>query len=279
MGELRSHGISTQTVCVGGRLRQVRLKANRSKKNHQKIEKPHCLEGPLLARIRVERNSVTLCGLMKVIGITGGIASGKSLVTQYLASYGATVLDADSAGHQVLRDPEVKRAIRERWGSEVFQDDTSSAEIDRPAVARIVFARTPLATRERKFLESLTHPRIRLFLFDQIAQFRQQGSSAAVLDAPLLFEAGWDEVCDWLLFVDAPHQQRLAAAVARGWSEDEFAARENSQLTVDEKRVRCDRVLDNSGTKEELLQQVRQFWRSEIEGALDSEDASEADSG
>ena len=94
---------------------------------------------------------------MKILGILGGVASGKSTVARQFAQLGAAVLDADRAGHEVLRLPEIEAAARRRWGEEAFGPD---GRIDRQRLACIVFAPGPKGRREREFLEQLTHPEI-----------------------------------------------------------------------------------------------------------------------
>jgi dephospho-CoA kinase len=215
---------------------------------------------------------------MRVIGILGGIASGKSQVTRMLAELGCGILDADRAGHEVLRQDEVKQEIRERWGNGVFD---SQGEIDRQAVAQIVFAKTKStetkpndtkrhlipdqqptdATAERRFLEQLTHGRIAELLKRQSDEFAAAGQAKAiVLDAALLLEAGWDKLCDTLLFVNAPSETRLERALTRGWTEAEFDAREAAQESLQAKRQRADFEIDNSGDLQHLRDQVIRFW-------------------
>ena len=94
---------------------------------------------------------------MKILGLLGGVASGKSLVARQLAELGAVVLDADRAGHEALRLPSVEEAARRRWGDAVFGPD---GHIDRSRLAKIVFAPPPDGPKERKYLEKLTHPEI-----------------------------------------------------------------------------------------------------------------------
>jgi dephospho-CoA kinase len=215
---------------------------------------------------------------MRVIGILGGIASGKSQVTRILAELGCGVLDADRAGHEVLRQDAVKQAIRERWGNGVFD---SQGEIDRYAVAQIVFAKTNStipkpndtkrhlipgqqstdATAERRFLEQLTHGRIGDLLNEQSEAFAAAGQAKAiVLDAALLLEAGWDNLCDTLVFVNSPRESRLQRAIARGWTEAEFDAREAAQESLQAKRQRADFEIDNSADLQHLRDQVIRFW-------------------
>ena len=195
---------------------------------------------------------------MQVIGVLGGVASGKSLVARQFAELGAGVLDADRAGHEVLEIPSVETAAVARWGERVLGAD---GRIDRAKLARIVFGRTSEAKREREYLERLTHPEIGRRLADLAGRLSEAGTAIAVLDAPLLLEAGWDSFCDRLVFVDAPRPVRVARALARGWSEEDFAAREAVQQSLDRKRERADIVVDNSGSPERAREQVEKFCR------------------
>ena len=109
---------------------------------------------------------------MRIIGILGGVASGKSMVAQQFARLGAAVLDADRAGHEALRLPQVEAAARRRWGEAVFGPD---GRIDRTKLARIVFGREPEAGQERKYLEQLSHPEIGGLLGRQAEAFEAAG--------------------------------------------------------------------------------------------------------
>jgi dephospho-CoA kinase len=203
---------------------------------------------------------------MILIGILGGVASGKSEVSRRLQSLGAEVLDADQVGHAVLRELEVRRAVGHRWGERVLD---AAGEIDRRKVAEIVFAGTPESDVELKFLEQSTHPRIGQRLESQLAEWHRAGVRAAVLDAPVMLKAGWDRLCQRIIFVDAPRPVRLARARQRGWSETDFAAREAAQEPLEAKRTRADLTIDNSATREQLYAQVDRFWQGLFGGAAE----------
>lgn len=194
---------------------------------------------------------------MILIGILGGVASGKSEVSNRLRTLGAAVLDADRVGHAVLRETEVKLAVQRRWGETVLD---RAGEIDRRKVAEIVFAMAPESKAELTFLEELTHPRIGQQLQEQLVELHREGVSAAVLDAPVMLKAGWDRMCQQIVFVDAPRDVRLARARQRGWTEADFAAREAAQEPVETKRSRADVTIDNSLTRQHLVAQVDRFW-------------------
>jgi dephospho-CoA kinase len=197
-----------------------------------------------------------------IIGLLGGIASGKSLVADCLEQLGAAVLDADRMGHEVLRQDDVRAAVRRRWGGGVVGAD---GQVDRKALAKIVFAPSPSGRDSLQYLEQLTHPKIGQLLKQEAETLAASGRyKALVLDAPVMLEAGWHTLCDHLLFIEAPRETRLARAVARGWTEADFVAREAAQETLDVKRRQADAIIDNSGSAESTQAQVRRLWHSLI---------------
>jgi dephospho-CoA kinase len=198
---------------------------------------------------------------MKVIGLLGGVASGKSMVAEQLASCGAKVINADLIGHEVLRKPAIEAAARKRWGEKVLGAD---GRIDRRRLAEMVFASSPDGLQDRAYLEELTHPEIVRIIKQQLESLARSAVEAAVLDAPLLWEAGLDKLCDKLVFVDLPPEVRLQRALARGWRKEDFAAREDAQKSLDFKRGRADVVIDNSGSPEQTQAQVRRLWQTLI---------------
>jgi dephospho-CoA kinase len=195
-----------------------------------------------------------------LVGILGGIASGKSFVGEQLERKGAAIVSADRLAHEVLKLDEVKKAARERWGDQIFD---GAGEIARDKLAGIVFAPAPAGPRERKVLEELTHPRIGKMVQQEIERIRRQGAAAAiVLDVPLLAESGWNKFCDRIVFVDAAPAVRQQRARCRGWSAEDLARRETVQQSLESKRALADVVLDNSGTAQETQLQIDEFWRS-----------------
>ncbi len=200
---------------------------------------------------------------MFVIGITGGIASGKTMVTEELGRRGAAILDADRIGHAVLRLADVKTALHARWGTAVFRAHAGErlGVVDRAAVARRVFAAAPAGPRELEFLERLTHPLISARIATRIARHRQRGDvPAVVLDAPVLYKAGWESYCDIILFVDAPFDVRAARAALRGWSLDQLQTRQQMQPSIEFQRARADQVIDNGGVFAETSLRIDAFW-------------------
>jgi len=194
-----------------------------------------------------------------VLGIVGGVAAGKSVVAEEFERLGAARIDADRLGHDALRLPEVATAARERWGDAIFGSD---GRIDRPSLGAIVFAEGPDAEQERRYLVSLTHPRITQMFEREKARCEKEGKSVMILDAPLLIEAGWASLCDRVIWVESTEADRLRRAKERGWSEDELHLREASQLPFEEKRSRADSVIDNTGTREATRARVSAYWKS-----------------
>ena len=199
---------------------------------------------------------------MKTIGIIGGIASGKSLVSAMLGELGARTLDADKIGHAVLaEDAEVRKAVVERWGPSVLAADGS---IDRKAVAKRVFAPDDAGRSNLGFLEALLHPRIRQRLEMQRDEQLAMGNVPVVIEPSMLLESGSKLTFDVLVMVDSPRENRLARARRRGWTDEQFAAREAAQWPVEEKRRRADFVIANEGSEADLRRAVLAFWEKYV---------------
>lgn len=190
-----------------------------------------------------------------VIGLVGGIGSGKSLVAQILADLGAAWINADDLAHEAFAAAEVKAAIRSMWGHQVFLPD---GQIDRRRVGKRVFA----SRSDLRRLEMVIHPwiaRRRAQLIGILTQ--RQNVKAFVADSPLLFEANLDAECDVILFIDCrleTRMQRLQAS--RGWSREELARRESRQLPLDFKRDRADHIVSNNSDADTLVWKVRDVF-------------------
>ena len=196
-----------------------------------------------------------------VVGIVGGVASGKSEVTRHLQHLGAHVIHADAIGHEVLRETEVIDILRNRFGDQILNPDTG--QIERSKVAAIVFGEEPTAISNRRFLESVTHPRIRERIRESLNHARANPDlDMIVLDVPLLIESGWIDSCDRVVFVDSPLDIRRERAKQRGWSETQFDAREASQVDIEKKRDAATDCLDNSGSLEQLRGNIEAWWKS-----------------
>lgn len=195
-----------------------------------------------------------------LLGVTGTIAAGKSTVTRLLRQQGIPCFDADRSGHDALELPEVKRSLWRIFGAGIFQGLLfNSADspvlnlppIDRKRLAKAVFASSD-PEQSRKRLEEVVHPVI-LSEFHRFFQAQEQsGLPSVVLDAPLLFETGWNQLCDVVLCVDADEKIREARAMNRLWSREEFLRRQSSQWPAERKRRAADVILENNGSLEEL---------------------------
>lgn len=185
-----------------------------------------------------------------VIGLVGGIASGKSTVAGMFGARGFTVLDADAEARRVTDDPAVARAIAERLGPAA----APGGRVDRAALARIVFG-DPAA---RAALEAIVHPRVRARLLQRLDEARASGSPV-VLDVPLLLEGGLIERCDTCVFVDAAPEVRQARARGRGWDVGELARRERAQADLAVKQARCPHRIRTDGPLEDVHRQVEEL--------------------
>ncbi|MFG0335662.1 MAG: dephospho-CoA kinase [Maioricimonas sp. JB049] len=185
-----------------------------------------------------------------VVGLIGGIGSGKSALARWVAGrLNVRILDADSAGHRALGDDGVRQRLCEQLGDEILDE---SGAVSRPRLAAIVFGTSPEHRQRREVLEQIVHPVIG---DDLRAQLREAAADPGVelilLDAALLLEAGWDGMCDAVVFVDTPRTIRLQRVQGnRNWSEDELQRREANQQSVTEKRAAADAVVDNSRSLE-----------------------------
>ena len=188
-----------------------------------------------------------------VIGLLGGVASGKSTVARLFGEHGLEVVDADAEARRVVEEPAVREAISARFGAPMFRDDGT---LDRAALADRVF-RDPDARRD---LEALTHPRIRATLLAQIETALAAGTSV-VLDVPLLLENGLIERCDFCVFVDSSDASRAARAQQRGWAPGEITRREANQESMTVKKNRCRYTIANDGSLARTVQQIADLLR------------------
>ena len=191
-----------------------------------------------------------------VVGLLGGVGSGKSSVARTFERLGALVLDADREAHRVLEEPAVVAGLEERFGPGVLDP---AGGIDRGALASLVFG--PGATERRRFLEGLVHPRVLARIEAALTGPEAAARGLVVLDVPLLLESGLGERCDHLVFVDASEKTRLArCATNRDWDAEEVSRRERAQTSVAEKRAQADHVLDNDGSEQDLERGVQALF-------------------
>jgi dephospho-CoA kinase len=196
-----------------------------------------------------------------IIGLTGGIGSGKSTVAEILRDLGAAVIDADRLNHEELNSPEVLAELRRWWGEQVMGPDGLA---DRAAIRRIVAANP--AQRER--LERLVHPRIDRRRRELTSSYQADTAVRAIVyDTPLLHEVGLAKFCSCLVFVEADRPVRLERVRRRGWSDEDLERFEKSQLPLDTKSGRADyRVVNNSDVAD-LRRQVRDVFSRILAGS------------
>ena len=189
---------------------------------------------------------------MLTVAVTGGIGSGKSLVGDYLEALGAIVIDSDQLARAVIeRGTPGFDEVLSRFGDKILQD----GGINRAALGEIVFS-DPQA---RKDLEAIIHPRVRA---ETEAVIRAASETSVVVNQiPLLVETNGAHRFDFVITVEAPEELRIARLKERGMKEYDARRRMASQATSDERRKVADLVLDNSGTKEELLRHVERVWQ------------------
>ena len=251
-------------------------------------------------------------GNLRIVGLLGGVGSGKSFVAKEFQRLGATVFDADAAGHETLREPEVVQLLTAHFGKKILD---AKGAISRSALAAQVFE-TNDGGANLRFLEEVTHPRITARLEQALSaasiEWSQQwdrptpsnlqednapmqggngeeahegnikmGEASAnssawdskanaaaswlrkvfILDAAVLDKAGWSKYCSDLIFVDAAWDLRLARAKQRGWTAEEFEARENSQASLLLKQSLCAAKISTDGPNDAVREQVLALWR------------------
>jgi len=193
---------------------------------------------------------------MKVIGLTGGIGSGKSTVSQFLSELGATVLDADKVGHQCYQPgTEARKDVVDAFGEEIIAPDES---IDRKKLGAIVFGDPEALIR----LNQIMHPRMYDMMADQIEEYRLGGVEVVVLDAAVLFEGGWTPLVDeiWITVASEPTVvQRVRERT--GLPEEQIRSRIRSQLSNEERKEKADLVISNDGGLDELREKVEELWK------------------
>jgi dephospho-CoA kinase len=191
-----------------------------------------------------------------VVGLVGGIGAGKSQVADVFARRGARVISGDSLAHAALRQPEIKEQVVRRWGRRLLDDE---GEVQRRLLAPVIFADAD----ERRALEAMVHPWIKGRIRAEVEAARTDAMvRLIVLDAAVMLEAGWHDVCDHLVYIDAPREVRLRrVAEQRGWAPREVESREAAQLPLTAKAAHADYTLDNSASLEHLERQVDDLVR------------------
>lgn len=188
---------------------------------------------------------------MHIIGLTGGIASGKSTVSKILQDLGACIIDADKIARQIVEPGQPALSeIQAAFGSGILLADGT---LDRKILGEIVF-NNPTA---RQRLNTITHDRIKLAINEAVEKAAAAGYNIVVLDVPLLLEVGWQHLADtvWVVYID--RETQIARVIERdGLTGTEAMARIQSQMSLDDKKAYADTVIDNSGSLAETRRQV-----------------------
>ena len=196
---------------------------------------------------------------MKVIGLTGGIACGKSTASAYLKQKGACIVDADGISRTTTqKGGKGYQAVVEHFGRGILLEN---GEIDRGKLGGVVFA----DEEKRRALNGLLHPIVIEESIRQIRQAEQAGCAVCILDVPLLFESGMETLCDetWLMYV--PREEQIRRILERdGLDEAAAAARIDSQMPLEEKKKRADKAIDTSGSLAQTQCRLAALWEELI---------------
>ena len=192
---------------------------------------------------------------VRLIGLTGGIATGKSTVAAMLATHGAALVDADVLAREVLVPGAPAYAeVVERFGASLLED---SGAVDRAALGAAVFADPAL----RAELEQITHPRINALMQERILEALESATPLVVADIPLLFERGREDSFEGTMLAYAPAMVQLQRLRERdGLADRDAQLRLAAQMSIEEKRDRATWVIDNSGSRESTAAQVDEWW-------------------
>ena len=182
-----------------------------------------------------------------IIGITGSIACGKSLVSNYLQEKGYTIIDADKIGHMALENDEVKKQLVNKFGKSILKDN----EVNRVTLGKLVFEKN----ENLKELNNIIHPQIRKNISEQIQMHKNE--KLVFVDVPLLFEAKFDDLVEKIIVISLDEKIQLERLMNRNsLSKEEALQRIKSQIPVREKEKLGDYVVDNSFTQENTYNQV-----------------------
>ena len=196
---------------------------------------------------------------MLVIGLTGGIGTGKTQVSEMLEKLGAAIVNADLLGHQIyVPQSEGWREVVEVFGEEVL---APNGEIDRTKLGSIVFG-DPEALKK---LNAITHPKIYALADESLKKLSEEGSEVAVLEAALLIEAKWTPLVNEVWVTTAPEQDVVKRIQERnGFTEEAIQSRIASQMTQEERITHADVIIENEGDLTELKTKIHKFWNDRV---------------
>lgn len=193
---------------------------------------------------------------MKKIGLTGGIATGKSTVTWMFQDMGAAVINADEIAHALMQPKSaVWKALFERYGDHIMQ---KGKHIDRAALAAIIFGDQD----ERQFVEHVIHPRVYEEITKSVAELEKKGRPYVIIEVPLLFETGWESHVDAVVVVRCDHEQQVVRCMQKfKLIRAEAEHRIGIQRPLSEKEVKADFIIDTAGSETETLVQAQRLFR------------------
>jgi len=196
---------------------------------------------------------------MLVIGLTGGIGTGKTQVSEMLEKLGAAIVNADLLGHQIyVPQSEAWREVVEVFGEEVL---APNGEIDRTKLGPIVFG----DLEALKKLNAITHPKIYALADESLKKLSEEGSEVAVLEAALLIEAKWTPLVNEVWVTTAPEQDVVKRIQERnGFTEEAIQSRIASQMTQEERITHADVIIENEGDLTELKTKIHKFWNDRV---------------
>ena len=196
---------------------------------------------------------------MFVIGLTGSIGTGKSEAARQLEALGASIISADEVGHEAYTpNTDAWEQVIAAFGDDILQDD---GDIDRRKLGAIVFS----DPSQLEKLNQIMHPRMARMVADKIEVLRDQGVNVVVVEAALLFEAGWDTLVEEVWVTDSPEHIVIGRLKERnGLSEEEAKKRINSQMGRAERIERSDFVINNSGDMADLGNAIKELWERRV---------------
>ena len=195
-----------------------------------------------------------------VIGLTGGIGTGKSTVSQILKDRGFPVIDLDVISHEVIEFSSVVEKIVQNFGREVLdEDEAGNCTISREKLGKIIFS----DKKKRLALNSIMHPEILKVMHKKILECKSEKNKIIFVEVQLLFEVQWEKEFDYILLVAAKRDMQVRRVLERDKrSEEEALNIINSQMSLDEKREKSDFVIENDGNMDDLNKKVDKFLKS-----------------
>ena len=203
---------------------------------------------------------------MLVIGLTGGIGTGKTEVSQMLQDLGAVVINADQVGHEAYTPhSETWNAVVQAFGDSILSEN---GEINRRKLGSIVFA----SPEQLAILNGIMHPRMAGIVSEKLGCLRESGAEVAVVEAAVLFEAGWDSLVDEVWTTESPLDSVVARLQERnGFEPEEIRKRVASQMSSEERSGRSAETISNTGDLEDLKSTVEELWKRRVEGRIERE--------